>query len=206
MIAIVYPATTFPAWAAWVIALSQAGGVTDPVIAVTAPVAGWRLWLSALTDIATLIIALALLVAVAVLVVIALQVRKLIRKVDPILHQVRGHIDPIMGHGRDVAENVNYMSSAIRADVQHLTELVDASRQRLNHSATAAEQRIREFNALLGVMQEEAERLFIDTASTVRGVQAGTQTYRAHRVNDRANGWTEEPHPRSAPPAEPRNL
>lgn len=201
MIAIIFPAAAFPSWSVGALALAQAGGVTDTVVAVTTPVAEWRVWLSALTDIATLIIALAMLVAAAVLVVIALQVRRLIRKVDPLLRQVQGHIDPILGHGRDVAENVNYMSSAIRADVQHLSELVDASRQRLNRSATAAEQRIREFNALLGVMQEEAERIFIDTASTVRGVQAGTETYRAYR----ANGWKEGTHLRSAPPAEPEN-
>jgi len=139
---------------------------------------GWRLWLVTVVDIAHVIIAIALLVTVLVLMVIALQVRKLIHKVDPLLTQVRSHVDPVMGHVRDVGENVNYMSSAIRADVQHVTEIVDSTRRRLNRTADATEQRIREFNALLGVMQEEAEQLFINTASTARGVRAGTETYR----------------------------
>jgi hypothetical protein len=153
-------------------------------MAVQAPQpAGWRLWLVTLADIATVIIALALLITVLILLVIALQVRKLIRKADPLLRQVQSHIDPVMGHVRDVGENVNYMSSAIRADVQQVTELVDSTRRRLNRTADAAEHRIREFNALLGVMQEEAERLFIDTASAARGVKAGAETYRASREN-----------------------
>jgi len=142
---------------------------------------GWRLWLVTAADIATVLIALALLVTVLILMVIALQVWKLIKKVDPLLKQVRGHVDPIMGHVRDVGENVNYMSSAIRADVQQVTELVDSTRRRLNVTTEAAEHRIREFNALLGVMQEEAEKLFIDTASAAHGLRAGTETYRRAR-------------------------
>jgi hypothetical protein len=145
--------------------------------------AGWRLWLVTLADIATVIIALALLVTVLILLVIALLVRKLILKVNPLIRQVQSHIDPVMGHVRDVGENVNYMSSAVRADVQQVTELLDSTRRRLNRASDAAEHRIREFNALLGVMQEEAERLFIDTASAARGVKAGTESYRASRAN-----------------------
>jgi uncharacterized protein YoxC len=153
-------------------------------VPVQAQVPEWRLWLATLTDIATVIIAFALLVTVVILLVIALQVRKLVRKVDPLLKQVRSHVDPVMGHVRDVGENVNYMSSAVRADVQQVTEMIDGTRRRLNVAAEAAEHRIREFNALLGVMQEEAERIFIDTASTARGVRAGTETYRSQRTTE----------------------
>jgi predicted PurR-regulated permease PerM len=159
--------------------------VRDTVIAVAAPAPEWRVWLATLTDAATVVIALALLVAVFILLLIALQIRRLIRRVDPLLDQIRTHVDPVLGNVRDVSQNVNYMSAAIRSDVQQLTELVDTSRRRLNRAADSAEQRIREFNALLGVMQEEAEQLFIDTAATIRGVQAGTESYRSLRGNGR---------------------
>jgi hypothetical protein len=162
---------------------------------VQTPPSGWRLWLATATDIAILIIALALLIAALVAVVIALLLLKLFRKVQPLIRQVQGHIDPVMGHVKDVGENVNYMSSAIRADVQQVTELVDSTRRRLNHTAESAEVRIREFNALLGVMQEEAERLFIDTASTVRGVRAGTERYRRVRDGGSATETGSEPAP-----------
>lgn len=160
-------------------------GLTGLAVLQVAEPTGWRLWLVTMADVATVLIALALLITVAILLVIALQVRKLVRKAEPLLRQVQSHVDPVMGHVRDVGENVNYMSSAIRADVQQVTELVDSTRRRLNHTADAAEHRIREFNALLGVMQEEAERLFIDTASTARGVRAGTEAYRTRAANGR---------------------
>jgi hypothetical protein len=157
----------------------------DTVVTIAAPAAEWRIWLSALTEIATVVIALALIVAVFILLLIALQVRRLIRRADPLLDRAKSYVDPVMGNVREVSENVNYMSSAIRADVQQLTQLVDTSRRRLNRAADTAEQRIREFNALLGVMQEEAEQLFIDTAATIRGVQAGTESFRDSRGNGR---------------------
>lgn len=154
-----------------------------PGFALQAPQPAWRFWLAALTDVATVIIALALLVTVLILLVIALQVRKLLRKVDPLINQVKGHVDPVMGHVRDVGENVNYMTSAIRADVQQVTELVDSTRRRLNQTVEASEHRIRELNAVLGVVQEEAERLFVHTAATIRGVQVGTGTYQRLRAD-----------------------
>lgn len=165
----------------------------DTVITIAAPAAEWRIWLAALTEIATVVIALALLAAVFILLLIALQVRRLVRRVDPVLDRAKTYVDPVMGNVRDVSENVNYMSSAIRSDVQQLTELVDTSRRRLNRAADTAEQRIREFNALLSVMQEEAEQLFIDTAATIRGVQAGTESYRDSRANGRARQGDEPP-------------
>jgi uncharacterized protein YoxC len=162
--------------------------------ALQTPEPAWRFWLAALTDVATLIIALALLITVVILLVIALQVRKLLRKVDPLLSQVRGHVDPVMGHVRDVGENVNYMTSAIRADVQQVTELIDGTRRRLNQSIEAAEHRVRELNAVLNVVQEEAERVFVDTAATIRGVQVGAGTYQRLRA-DGASSAPAEPVP-----------
>jgi hypothetical protein len=153
----------------------------DTVVALPAPAAEWRLWIAVLTDLATIVIALALLVTVLILLLIALQVRKLVRRIDPIIDRTKSYVDPVLGHVRDMSENVNYMSAAIRSDVQQVTELVDSSRRRLNRAADAAEQRIREFNALLGVMQEEAEQLFIDSAATARGVRAGAESYRTFR-------------------------
>lgn len=166
----------------------------DTLVTIQAPVAEWRLWLATLTEVATVIIALALVVAVFILLLIALQIRRLVRKVDPLMDRAKVYVDPVLGNVRDVSDNVNYMSAAVRTDVQQLTELVDTSRKRLNRAAETAEQRIGEFNALLGVMQEEAEQLFIGTAATIRGVQAGTETYRARTDSrTRSDDGAEEP-------------
>jgi hypothetical protein len=179
----------------------------DTVVALPAPAAEWRLWVATLTDIATIVIALALLAAVLILLGIALQVRKLVRRVGPVLDHARTYVDPVLGNVRDVSENVNYMSAAIREDVKQITELMDTSRRRLNRAADGAEQRIRDFNALLGVMQEEAEQVFIDTAATVRGVQAGSESYRAFRGRRSVRLEDEPPvRPRPKPSSHPEEI
>jgi hypothetical protein len=45
------------------------------------------------------------------------------------------------------------------------------------------EERIEEFNALMEVVQTEAEDLFLDTASTVRGVRAGARSIGSARTD-----------------------
>jgi hypothetical protein len=49
-----------------------------------------------------------------------------------------------------------------------VSDQVDAGRRRM-------EERIEEFNALMAVVQEEAEEVFLDTASTARGVPLGAR-------------------------------
>src|SRR5215831_4370956 len=51
----------------------------------------------------------------------------------------------------------------------------------------ASEERLGQMNALLEVVQDEAERLFVSTASTVRGVRRGTKAYRERRGTDLAS-------------------
>ena len=51
-------------------------------------------------------------------------------------------------------------------------------------AARTTEERIGDFNALLEVVQEEAEQIFLSTASTVRGVKAGADRLRGYRAAD----------------------
>jgi hypothetical protein len=53
---------------------------------------------------------------------------------------------------------------------------VKALTDRLQLASERMEERIEEFNALMEVVQDEAEGIFIDTASTVRGVRAGARS------------------------------
>jgi hypothetical protein len=50
---------------------------------------------------------------------------------------------------------------------------VAAVNQRLQEALESAEDRMNQLNALLDVVQEEAESAFVTTASTIRGVQTG---------------------------------
>ncbi len=161
--------------------LAQVAPATERVVVIARP-EGWQAWVAMLADVATILIALALIAVALALIFAALQSRKIYGKVHALLDRVHGDLKPAIGHATDVAENVNYMSTAVRADVDQLRARLEMAQNRLTEAAGATEHRIRRFNALLDVVQDEAEGLFIDTASTLRGVQAGARTLREEPV------------------------
>lgn len=120
------------------------------------------------------IIVLAVL-AVATLALLLAAVLKLRGDVGRLLRRVDDRVDPVMERARSVAENVDYMSHVVRTDVEELAETVDRIRRRLEDVSERMEDRVEEFNALMEVVQSEAEEIFLDTASTVRGVRAGSR-------------------------------
>jgi uncharacterized protein YoxC len=131
--------------------------------------------------------------------------RKSYKKVSDMLDKIYGDINPLMRHASAIADNVDYISTAIRVDVQQVSQTVAAVNQRLQQAADMAEDRIKQLNALLDVVQEEAESAFVTTASTIRGVQTGiNQAFDEEDWSDgdydegRADGW-EKPRPRVRP-------
>jgi uncharacterized protein YoxC len=131
--------------------------------------------------------------------------RKSYKKVSDMLDKIYGDINPLMRHASAIADNVDYISTAIRVDVQQVSQTVAAVNQRLQQAADVAEDRIKQLNALLDVVQEEAESAFVTTASTIRGVQTGiNQAFDEEDWSDgdydegRADGW-EKPRPRVRP-------
>lgn len=135
-------------------------------------------WADTLADIATIVIALALIVLAIALLIAAWASRRLFERLGSLLDRLHEDARPILRHGQDVAENVNYMSAAVRADVESLRVTLASAQATLARAAETTERRISDFNALVEVVQEEAERIFVDTASTVRGVRAGARTLR----------------------------
>lgn len=160
------------------LALAQAAGAARDTLVTVAQPEGWMRWVAVLESIATILIAVALIAIALALIAAAWQSRKIYGKVHALLDRLHGDVKPVIGHAVDVAENVNYMSTAIRADVDHFRETLDGAQKRLTEAAGATEQRIRQFNALLRIVQDEAEELFVETASTLRGVQVGARTLR----------------------------
>jgi hypothetical protein len=109
-------------------------------------------------------------------------VRRARQKVEPLLLKLRGDFDPVVRNAVAASENVSYITSAVRGDVERLSDTVTRSTQRLERLAATAERRVGDFNALLGVVQEEAEELFIGGASAARGVRAGREALRGSRT------------------------
>ena len=154
-------------------------------------------WASGLASIALLVLAVALVPA-------AWNFRKSYAKVSDMLDRIYGDINPLMRHASTIADNVNYISTAVRVDVQQVSQTIASANQKLVASVAAAEDRIKELNALLAVVQEEAEGAFVSTASTLRGVRTGI--HEAFEKEDDLDGryiedgtdW-EKPRPRVRP-------
>jgi uncharacterized protein YoxC len=162
--------------------LAQSGpAIADTIVTVQAGSRGLQYWVDLLQSIASMIIALALIAIAIPLIPAAWNSRKFYQKLNQVVERIRDDINPIVRHAAAVADNVDYVSTSIRADVQLLNQTVASANQRVNRVAAQAEQRVNELNALLQVVQEEAEGLFIETASTVRGVRVGAETFRRYQ-------------------------
>ena len=125
----------------------------------------------------TAFIMLCLVAMVVMLVVAAMKMRGVAQKATQAMTKVYADLGPIIKTTGSIAENVNAMSAAIRADVEKVSATVTKANDQVRQTISMTEKRINELNALLSVVQSEAERLFISTASTVRGVQTGAATF-----------------------------
>jgi len=161
-------------------------------------------WFEKVTSIASVVMTLTIIVLSAALIPAAWNFRKSYKKVSDMLDKVYGDINPLMRHASAIADNVDYISTSIRVDIQQVSQTVAAVNQRLQQAVQLAEDRINELNALLDVVQEEAESAFVATASTLRGVKTGIQAFDEEDWSDgdfdesRADEW-EKPRPRVRP-------
>jgi uncharacterized protein YoxC len=127
---------------------------------------------------------ISMVVVAATIVLLALVIVALLLKTYRMLGEVRQHIAPVTERTRGIAENVEHITRSLRGDVERVNESVQAFTDRLKLASDRMEERIGDFNALMEVVQEEAEGVFIDTAATVRGVRAGARTLTDDAADD----------------------
>jgi uncharacterized protein YoxC len=126
---------------------------------------------------ASAIMTIALLVLTIVAIPVAWRLWKTYHKVDLLLERLHDDFAPIMANAHDISDNVNYITTSIRTDVAKVKETIDSANERLRHALALSEKRVNEFNALLVIVQQEAEGVFLSTASTVRGVRRGAAAF-----------------------------
>ncbi len=184
--------------------LQQAARTLPDTIYTKAVVAEPGLW-DKIISIASGVMTITVIILTVALVPAAWNFRKSYKKVSDMLDKVYGDINPLMRHASAIADNVDYITTSIRVDVQQVSQTVAAVNQRLQEAIESAEDRMNQLNALLDVVQEEAESAFVTTASTIRGVQTGiNQAFDEEELIDgdydesRADGW-EKPRPRVRP-------
>ncbi len=157
-----------------------------------------------ITTYASGLASIALLLLAVFLIPAAWNFRKSYAKVNDMMDRIYGDINPLMRHASTIADNVNYISTSVRVDIQQVSQTIAMANKKLVESVAAAEDRVKELNALLAVVQEEAEGAFVSTAYTLRGVRTGI--HEAFEKEDDLDGryiedgteW-EKPRPRVRP-------
>lgn len=124
-------------------------------------------------DFATLTMAVTLAVLAAMMALMLRDIRSNMAGAQKTLNRT---LAPIQERGTAIADNVEFITAALRADVTRLTGSVKALNDRLQQASDHMEERIEDFNALMEVVQGEAEELFLDAASTAHGVKVGART------------------------------
>ncbi len=120
-------------------------------------------------EVSTVVIAVISVLLLVVTLLFFVQLKRL-------LGSLQQHVKPVTDRARVAAENVEYITALVRQDVQKVRASVSGLSDRLGEASERMEERVEEFNALMDVVQDEAESVLLDTAAIVRGVRAGAQT------------------------------
>jgi len=156
--------------------LQQAAALPDTLF--TKQVAATPSVFERVVAIASGLMSIALLVFTVAAVPAAWSFRKSYKRANDLLKRLYADINPLMHHASAIADNIDYITTSIRADVQMVNDTIATANERLRSAMSVTERRLQEFNALLAVVQEEAEGVFVSTASTVRGVRRGAAAFR----------------------------
>ncbi|TVP74239.1 MAG: hypothetical protein EA352_11045, partial [Gemmatimonadales bacterium] len=123
------------------------------------------------------------------------QARATVRRIESLRRSLVA--DPAVKSLRETAANVEAVSDTVRTELVRLTESLGGVSDRVDQASRRMEERIEEFNALMEVVQREAEDVFLDTAATARGIRHGVRGSRRRPANPR------RPSPHPGPPGPP---
>ena len=126
-----------------------------------------------ITSVTSGLMTIALLVLAIGLVPAAWNFRKTYKKVNDLIDRVYGDVAPLVRSASIVTEDAREIVAIVKGDVRQVQQTVAAANARLLKAVKEAEARLDEFNALIEVVQDEAESAFVNTASAVHGVRTG---------------------------------
>lgn len=95
----------------------------------------------------------------------------LLHRTDRFLEQTEREIGPVLDHLRRSADDLDYITSAVRSDVESVGDTVEQATRTTRALIELAEARAVEINGFLEVVQEEAEESFYSTASVLRALR-----------------------------------
>lgn len=145
-----------------------------------------------ITAVSTAIIMLALVALIVLLIVAAVRTRKAGQSFERALQRVYDDLQPVIARSKTISADFFSMTTSIRENVTAVTETVEAANEKVRDALAATETRLAEFNALLDVVQNEAQDLFVSTAAAVRGVGRGAAAMTRRRGTDLASDEAED--------------
>lgn len=140
-----------------------------------------RGWFDQLAHVASGVLAILLLLLVLLVFPAAWYVRNRLKQLTAVIDGLRHDFGPVVERTRGVMQNAEEISATVRRDVERLSETVERFDGQLREIADIAGDRVRDFDALLGAVQQEVEGVFLTTASAARGIRAGVRALRRHR-------------------------
>ena len=174
-------------------------GIVQTMVADTVVTLPARDRIALASDIAVLVAAFSVSVLALVVVRLTLQWHATVAELRL---TVRQNLGPVSDRARSISDNVEFISQALRTDVSRLNDSVKALTGRLTQASDHMEARIEEFNALMEVVQGEAEGIFLDTAATVKGVREGARAFARPPVGVAPVSAVSEEGPAEVDPAE----
>ena len=91
--------------------------------------------------------------------------------------------EPLLGAANKLAADATDLSGAVKERAEEVLKTVQELNGRLRELATETEGRVREFGAVLDVVQDEAREILLDAASTARGVHKTAEALQSGRRN-----------------------
>jgi hypothetical protein len=98
---------------------------------------------------------------------------------ESVEQQLIPRLDPIIERATRMADDANDITDSLRRKVHEVTATLEELNVSLRQAGRSADRRVREFGAVLDVVQEEAESLLLDATAAARGVRTTADRLRA---------------------------
>ncbi len=131
-------------------------------------------WAQMVMAICMAVVTLALLGAVVAAFMLVRSVRRQVKALAP-------RAEPLLSAANKVAADATDLSGAVKERAEEVLKTVQDLNGRLRELATETEGRVREFGAVLDVVQDEAREILLDAASTARGVHTTAEALQSAR-------------------------
>lgn len=104
--------------------------------------------------------------------------RKGMKEVEKTRDLLLPHVTPVLSRASSIADDVRTVTAGFRDDADAVHEVVRDILERSRGATDSLEERVRRFGLVLEVVQEQAEALLLDAASTAHGVHAAARALR----------------------------